>query len=113
MKIEEITLERVKEAYELTGLKPARFTIIDKNRGCALQALARVAGRVGLLTQWSEIITEDDSAHSSMWGFVNGFDGATHYSKGYDEERYSKAYELGRYIAQELGLNAETTDSNN
>ena len=95
-KLQDITLERVVEAYKATGLRPAPFGNHRPSCGCPLEALAFQGN-----CQWYEVLTYSQAA-----AFGTGFDRAwqdlpdSHY---YDCVKPSKeAYNHGKSIAKAL-----------
>lgn len=104
MKLSEITLERVKEAYAKTDLIPAQGSVHDQpSEACALQALAAAEGKD--ICDWGRVIDDDTIDNRINTSFWRGFDGRDkfHGLEGWvdtDEE----AFNLGRNIAIGLGL---------
>ena len=84
MKLEEITIERLDEAYRKTGTKPGRRFMEYAMELCPLAVLGRELG-----CHWSGILEGD----GLFLHFANGFDGVEFYG-------ISPAYELGRSIAE-------------
>jgi len=94
MKLSEITLERVKEAYTKTGLKPANgIGRYKPGCACALEALA--------MDIWADKARWPGAIEGEveMKSFYAGFDGL-HLFYGINLE----AYYLGKSIAKGLGL---------
>lgn len=93
LKLDDITIERVKLAYQKIGKSPAIWQNRDKTHCCALQALAEAEGFV-------------DDTGNPHWGLVlEG--GAQGFIRGFDlgiDLLGSPAASLGDQIARELGL---------
>ena len=87
MKLEEITIERLDEAYRKTGTKPGRaFMNKSATEICPLAALGRELG-----CHWGEVLGNDELSTQ----FARGFDGIQPNQAG-----INLAYELGRSIAE-------------
>jgi len=99
MKLEEITIERVKESYEKTGLKPGKFK--TPGCACALQTLAKEV--LGSERYWFKILDYEDD--DSLTSFTHGFDfpEETKRLEWYNGERL-EAFLKGQEIAKALGL---------
>lgn len=108
MKLTEITVERVREAYRKTGLKPfyGRPNVYD-GRCCALGVLG--------YEQTGELSSSTDARIRSLkidfddgWNFVSGFDKGF---QGYTRPRahlrlrpwYDRGYEIGKAMREEFG----------
>lgn len=95
LKLEDITLERVKQAYKNTGLIPSKVAQPgDEIHACALQALAVDLGDSKEF--WYQILDDDGSLNKAL-EFGWGFDG-----RGIGIE--TKAFKVGREISQALGV---------
>ncbi len=95
MKLEEITIERVKESYEKTGLKPGKYKA--KGCACALETLALEV--LGDTRYWHQIIEED----RAELPFAHGFDfPRTTLKQNYETQQ--EAFFKGQEIAKALGL---------
>lgn len=88
MKLEEITIERLDEAYRKTGTKPGR-EFMDRHAMeiCPLAVLGRELG-----CHWGEVFDGDRELASQ---FAEGFDGIRPKANV-----TSIAYELGRLVAK-------------
>jgi len=94
MKLEEITVERVKESYEKTGLKPGKFK--TPSYACALQTLAEEL--LGGKRYWYDVL-RDNSTNA----FTHGFDFPESACKKYTDKEL-EAFLKGQEIAKALGL---------
>lgn len=100
MKLEDITLEFVKECYRRTGLKPS---IYSGGGACALQAVAVARLGPGTDIWWLRILDNPVEAI----GFGAGFDGTDKHKdpiRDRDPAVFDSAYEVGNAIAVGLGL---------
>lgn len=94
MKLDEITLERVRLAYSRTGLVPSSG-FRGGQYACALYALAQELGLPGLIAVLPN--------YSQRNGFIDGFEGVSPgTSPSQDIADYEEAYQRGREIA--IGL---------
>ena len=98
MKLEEITVERIKESYAKTGLKPGKFK--TPGCACALQTLAKEL--LGTTRTWYGVIDEKEDSLSRA--FSHGFDFPAIKLKSNYAEKEQKAFLKGQEIAKALGL---------
>ena len=108
MKLEEITLERVKKAYETTGTTPAKFkegNYKKEKKVCALEVLALEQNLLDIHGNPNWVIILDD-VFKSLY-FAWGFDGRNFSDSILTATNYidnSEEYKKGRQLAKDLGL---------
>ena len=90
LKLEDITIERVRAAYEKCKKSPKIFVGENPFTCCPLEAIAFAEGYF----HWSHILQEPDAS-----GFIIGFDRGT---------EVTPAEKHGNQIAKELGIIHET-----
>lgn len=89
-----ITVEEVKEAYAKTGMTPTRNNYgADSNCGCAIGALARLAGKHPVDFRWETF------EPSYSLSFMDGFDDAPLCTKYRDTRTAEIGYQDGKDCA--------------